>query len=1119
MRWPAADRKRRPHTPMTSSPISVACVDLAGAEALWNGAPEATAEGIALLDAALSGALDDHGGRRLATPSAAFFAAFDDAFDAVRWGCAIQQSLLELEWPAALLDQEHAGVIRTDAGQVLYRGLRVQVGIDFGRVFTRRAPFSGDVQYVGKPVERARELARLSDPGHVVVSVGAHHIVGEERWRHFDPEVHELREFSSGSVLCESGFLVLPRPLAGRIDLRVSGAPRRRTNLPEYQTSFVDRAVELSALSEHFATGARWVTMVGPAGVGKTRMAVEFASQWLRESGPGSREAWFCDLTAAHDLKAAMDTIARAVQLQLPATDSSEKAGHLMAAALRDRGDALIVLDNAEHLVDALAPLVQGWIGNCPQLLVLVTSRRRFDQPLEVAHRLDSMSEEAALALLVDRLSQARGAHVKFGAEDRAALRQLSRRCAQLPLAIELVAAGGRLLSPRELLEIWSGEHGGEASSQLDRAIERTWNLLKPWEKEALTHCAVFAGGFSVAAAERVLAPSSPDAPPTIEVLEALHGHSLLRTPPGTERATRTRLALYEPIREFVLAREPADSVDTARKRHMTFFTAWAKREAQRMRGDEELGAVERLTEELSNLQQAFLFACDHDRERAVRLVVVLGELDRRVGPLAGQMDRVETAVEIADELGDVALQVGARCARARARRWLHQFDRAFDDFQDALALAEDAGQTELEIEPLLGLAAVTHRLGRHAQTERYAQRTLDLVEGSDSPEEVTALQLVGVLHSWRGDRDEAARLLNQAQLCARHIGNPSALAETLALYGPALTAHFKYDEAARYMEEALEIFRALHNRRKMVVIIFQLAFVYTQTGRHERAERAYAQALEIIETAGLSKADRGALLRGRGETRFWRGRYAEAEADLTQALALIDKGSVVRLLYARAYLAATLAQQDRRAEARDHFEHVVAELEDMDLPTERSMARTLRGYLYAAEARHAHAKGDASAAQTALNQAFASVEAGENSAHTAFQDEARRLRDYLDEIIDAGLVPAPGTSSGPVFEVAADTRWFRFGDAEPVDITRRGALRRILHELVDRRLTAPGEPVSLDEVIEFGWPGETIMPDSGARRVYTTINRLRELGVHDIVLTTDDGYMLDPDVTVRREG
>lgn len=1101
-----------------SPPIAVACVDLAGAQRLWDDAPEAMARGIDLLEACVTSLLAEHGGTPLETSSSAYIASFGAAVDAVRWAAKLQEALLEAEWPDQLLAAPAAAAIRGDDGALLYRGLRAKIGIDFGRVFGQRQPFSGEVHYVGKPVERAGELARLCDAGQIVVSVGAHHIIGEDAWRDFAPQVRELREFCVGSTLCESGFLVLPASLAGRLELPIAGSPRRRTNLPEYHTSFVDRAVELTALGEHFSDGARWVSMVGPAGVGKTRLAVEFAGQWLQESPSGAREAWFCDLTGVPDLESALDVIARAVQLQLPATDDPQQAAEMMNEALRDRGHAMVVIDNAEHLVEELGPLVAGWVDACPQLLVLATSRRRFEQPGEQPHRLDSMSEEAALALLIDRLAQARGAHIRFGPDDREALRQLGARCAQLPLAMELVAASGRLLAPRELLDLWSGDFDGEPAVQLDRAIERTWNLLKPWEREALTHCAVFAGGFSVEAGERVLELSAPDAPPVLEVLEALHGHSLLRTPPGTEGASRTRLSLYEPVREFVLARQPAAMVAAARQRHMRYFSGWAKTEADRLRGEDELDAVERLTEELSNLQQAFLVARDLAPERAVDLVVVLGELDRRVGPLAGQMDRVDSAVATADELGELDRRVAARCARARALRWLHQFDRAFEDLSAALELAEDAEAASVQIEPLLGLAAVTHRLGQHTDTERFVRRALELVEDTMTPEEVTALQQWGLLHSWRGERDQAAHFLHQAQARARQIGNPSTLADTLTLYGPALTAHFKYEDAARYMEEALEIFTKLGNRRKMVVIIFQLAFVYTKTGQPQRAERAYGRALDIIETAGLSKADRGAVLRGRGEARFWRGRYAEAEADLTQALTLIDKGSVVRRLYARLYLAATFAVQGRRVESRDHFEQAFAQLDGTDLPTERAMARTLRGYLHAAEARTAHDKSDAAGAESALRQAYASAEAGEHGSHTAVQDEAERLRDYLDALVDAEELPAPGTAAGPLFEVGADTRWFRLDGAEPVDITRRGALRRILEALVDQRLTAPGEPLGLEEVIEIGWPGETIMPDSGARRVYTTINRLRELGVQDILLTTDDGYMLDPDVAVARK-
>ena len=111
----------------------------------------------------------------------------------------------------------------------------------------------------------------------------------------------------------------------------------------------------------------------------------------------------------------------------------------------------------------------------------------------------------------------------------------------------------------------------------------------------------------------------------------------------------------------------------------------------------------------------------------------------------------------------------------------------------------------------------------------------------------------------------------------------------------------------------------------------------------------------------------------------------------------------------------------------------------------------------------------------------------------------------------------APGRDVGGVrLEVADDAHWFRLeGDDDGVDLTRRRALRGVLRGLVDRRVGAPGEPMSVDDVLESGWPGERMSPESGARRVYVTINRLRKLGLGDLLLTTGDGYMLAPRVDV----
>src|SRR5690606_375702 len=126
---------------------------------------------------------------------------------------------------------------------------------------------------------------------------------------------------------------------------------------------------------------------------------------------------------------------------------------------------------------------------------------------------------------------------------------------------------------------------------------------------------------------------------------------------------------------------------------------------------------------------------------------------------------------------------------------------------------------------------------------------------------------------------------------------------------------------------------------------------------------------------------------------------------------------------------------------------------------------------------------------------------------------EARRVAELLAETA-RGIVGAP-SGSGVRLEVREDARWFRLEGGDGVDLTRRRALRGVLRGLVERRLAAAGAPLSLDDVLEAGWPGERMSPESGARRVYVTINRLRKLGLGELLLTTGDGYMLAPHVEV----
>ncbi|MBP6631699.1 MAG: protein kinase [Kofleriaceae bacterium] len=421
---------------------------------------------------------------------------------------------------------------------------------------------------------------------------------------------------------------------------RVSGDTPAPTNLEHPGDRFFGRADELAELSHRFGTGARVVTVLGPPGMGKTRLAREHA--WATREGLAGG-AWFVDLTEARSVDGVV--IGIAVALGIGNFDATvEGMIRQLGAAIAHRGRVLMVLDNFEQVV-AHAAVVERLAQLAPASRWLVTSRERLGLPGEVVlelgplGRLDdtgSMSgvtptspgalgddrserwadgggtgtdddelvglglvddDDPGLALLLDRAERAPGGSAGPGdpearARERLDLRAIVRRLEGNPLALELAASRLRVLSPGQLrarlgagLDVLTSRRRGVPDRQtgFDKAIAWSWQLLEPWEQGALAQAAVFRGGFSLDAAEVVLDLSTwADAPPVLDVLASLCDKSLLRRGATGELPDEPRFRMFEGVRAYARARlQPAEAASATLARHARFVLDLAERWAR----------------------------------------------------------------------------------------------------------------------------------------------------------------------------------------------------------------------------------------------------------------------------------------------------------------------------------------------------------------------------------------------------------------------------------------------------------------------------------------------------------------------------------------------------------
>ncbi len=380
------------------------------------------------------------------------------------------------------------------------------------------------------------------------------------------------------------------------------------------------REAELAQLEGRFANGARLVTLVGTAGMGKTRIAVRYGRQHL-VTWPGG--IWFCDLTEARSLDGIVSAVARSLGVELGRGDAVTQLGQAIAG----RGQCLVILDNFEQVVEYARETLRPWLGAVMSARFLVTSRERLDLPGEELQAVEPLEFETSLALFLARARRLRPGLTLEGPA-LAAAHEVVQLVEGMPLAIELAAARMRVMSAEKLLAGMRQKFrlltGGASQRHetLAAAIDGSWEILRPWEMAAFAQSSVFDGGFTLEAAESVIDLRAwPNAPWVVEVVQSLVDKSLLRLLiPEVAQGTgmsETRFGMYASIQTYACGKlaeegsipEGMSGTATARaveERHGAWYARYGTEDSIE-RLDSEGGVVRRhaLQWELGNLMTA----------------------------------------------------------------------------------------------------------------------------------------------------------------------------------------------------------------------------------------------------------------------------------------------------------------------------------------------------------------------------------------------------------------------------------------------------------------------------------------------------------------------------------
>jgi predicted ATPase/DNA-binding XRE family transcriptional regulator len=690
---------------------------------------------------------------------------------------------------------------------------------------------------------------------------------------------------------------------AARAESPASPAPSTAGYLPVPLTPLIDRAAEVAAASAALARAdVRLLTLVGPPGIGKTRLALHLADA-LGEQFPGG--VVFVALAPIRDPALVLPAIAHALGIK---RGGARPLIELLRDALLGRR-VLLVLDNFEQVLPA-APHVAELLRAAPHTTALVTSRAALHlsgehlfvvPPLALpaaGAQPDALAASPAVQLFLTR-ARALDSALPFTAENASAIAALCACLEGVPLAIELAAARGRLFSPPALLERLCDASGAALQVLVDGprdlpAHQRTlrgtldwsYELLAAPERAVLMRLAVFAGGCTASAAEAVC--GEPGAQPGIAFcLQALVEQSLLRCDAGADR--QPRFSMLETIRSYAREKlEKSGELVRAQQRHAAFYTQLAAKAAPALAGAQQEAVLHTLEQEVANLRAAIEWCAEAEPARGLRLLAGL----RQFWFLRGYLSEARTwlAALLADERAHAAeAHIRAQALVTAGLLAFHQGDleAARKHSEAALALSRAAGDTRAEVDALFNLGGVAFYQNDYAAA---GTRFIDCLERYRAlgalPEMALALKNLGLVAKDQGQYVLAITYFSESLTLAQQLGDRRGVAQ--GLFNLGVVAYWQSDFAQAYAlsEQSAAAYRALGDQMGAAYALDTLGMAAHKLGRRAQAREQLDEGLRLLRALG-DQMGVALLLTDLATVAVDGGEWAQARQQFWEAIAV----------------------------------------------------------------------------------------------------------------------------------------------------------------------------------------------------------------------------------------
>lgn len=812
--------------------ITFLFTDIEGSTRRWEEHPTAMQVDLARHDILMHKAIESHDGFVFKTIGDAFCAAFATAPDALSAAIMAQQLLLAESWG--------------EGGP-----LRARMALHTGVAEVR------DRDYFGQPVNRVARLLAAGHGGQTLLSQTAFDLIRDTL-----PEGVDLRDLGQHRLKDlqrpEQVFQLLHQALP-------TDFPALRTldnhpnNLPMQPTPLIGRSGDLAAARNWLQhQHLRLLTFTGPGGTGKTRLGLQVAADLLDDFPDG---VFFISLASITNPDLVAGAIAQTLGVR-------EAAGQPLAERLKDylrQKQVLLLLDNFEQVLSS-APLVADLLATCPQLTVLVTSRaplhlrgeHEFPVPplaLPDARRqftAETLSQFAAVALFIERALAVKPDFAVTN-DNAPAVAEICSRLDGLPLAIELAAARSKVLPPqamlwrlgRRLSILTGGARDLPPRQQTLRAVlDWSYDLLNDREQTLFPRLAVFAGGFTLGAAEAVCPATDELKIDLLDGMESLVDKSLVRQ--DEQADGDVRFVMLETVREYAFERlAQSQEAEALERQHAAYYLRLAAEGSRHLQGPKQGTWIERLEREHDNMRAALRwFITRGEAEQGLRLGAALRSLWAQGGYLS------EGRAWLAK-----LLAMPAALAPATARAW-------------AMLAAADLARLQ----------------GEDAEARVHIETSLAILRGLGNRQGVgVALFTLGMVALDQDDEATARSSLEESLAIGQELDLRAGMAEVLGRgLGTLALRQRNYDEARTLYEKALAIFRELKDTRMSAMMLTYLGGAALDEGDYQRAELLCQESLKLTRMVGAKPALSSVL--------FHLGRIALVRCDYAAARALFEE-------------------------------------------------------------------------------------------------------------------------------------------------------------------------------------------------------------------------------------